>query len=192
MSHFFAYLGRMKLIRRWGLMRNTLPENIQEHSLQAGMIAHGLAVIRNVYFGGSLNPDRAMTMAAFHEISEIFTGDLPTPVKYFNSEIKTVYGEIESMAKQKMAAMLPAEMAECYVPVLFGERYDVEIWQLVKAADKICAYLKCMEELKAGNQEFAAAAKSLLSELEQSNLQEVQKFMEIFVPSFGLSLDEMK
>ncbi|MCX7781867.1 MAG: 5'-deoxynucleotidase [Negativicutes bacterium] len=191
MSHFFAYLARMKLIQRWGLMRNTTPENIQEHSLQAAMIAHNLAVIRNTHFGGAVNSDRVMTLAAYHEVAEIFTGDLPTPVKYFSPQIKAAYGDIEQLAKEKLYGMLPCELRAAYQPLLFPREEDAELWQLVKAADKICAFLKCAEELKAGNQEFAAAAKTIRQEIMQMSLPEVQYFMEKFVPSFSLALDEM-
>ncbi|EGO63854.1 5'-deoxynucleotidase [Acetonema longum] len=190
-SHFFAYLSRMRFIQRWGLMRNTTPENIQEHSLQAAMIAHGLAVIRNAHFGGKIDPARAATLAMFHEVSEVFTGDLPTPVKYFNSQIKAVYGNIEHLAKEKLHSMLPPGMAAVYEPLLFPQTAEADLWQIVKAADKLCAYLKCVEELKAGNQEFAAAAKSVLAELDAMGLPEIQYFIQVFAPSFSLSLDEL-
>ena len=190
-SHFFAYLSRMKFIRRWGLMRNTMPENIQEHSLQAALIAHGLAVIRNVHCGGNADPSRAATLAMFHEVSEVFTGDMPTPVKYFDPQIKAVYGNIEHLAREKLHGMLPPEIAAVYEPMLFPQAADAGLWQLVKAADKLCAYLKCAEELKAGNQEFAAAAKGILAELDSMDLPEVRYFLRVFAPSFSLSLDEL-
>lgn len=191
MSHFFAFLARMKFIRRWGLMRNTTVENIQEHSLQVAMIAHGLAVIRNTYFAGKLDAGKAALLGMYHEVSEIFTGDLPTPVKYFNAQIKDVYKEIELMAQRKIHAMLPAELQSPYRQVLIKQEEDDELWLLVKAADKISAYLKCIEELKVGNQEFAAAYRMIQAELEETALPEVQYFMREFVPSFSLSLDEL-
>ena len=191
MRHFFAYLSRMRLIRRWGLMRNTYDENIQEHSLQVGLVAHGLAVIRNTYYGGAVNADRAMTLAAFHEAGEVFTGDLATPIKYFNPEIKKAYDAIEDFAKEKVGAMLPEELQSAYKPLLFPQAEERELWKIVKAADKICAYLKCMEELKSGNQEFAKAERAIRAEIDKMDAPEVQYFMEHFVPSFALALDEL-
>jgi 5'-deoxynucleotidase len=191
MSHFFAFLSRMKFIQRWGLKRNTMPENIQEHSLQVAMIAHGLAVIRNTYFAGELDAAKVALLAMYHEVAEIFTGDLPTPVKYFNPQIKDVYKGIESLAQEKMYNMLPNELKAAYRNLLVKQDEDTELWQVVKAADKISAYLKCVEELKVGNQEFAAAYKMIRQEIEEINLPEVKYFMKEFVPSFSLSLDDI-
>jgi len=191
MSHFFAYLSRMKLIKRWGLMRNTSDENIQEHSLQVAMIAHNLAIIRNRFFGGNLNPEHVMTLACFHEVGEVITGDLATPIKYFNPEIKKAYKAIEVIANKKLYEMLPAELQGDYKALLFPQEEDGESWVIVKAADKISAYLKCIEELKAGNQEFAKAERSIKQEIMSMNLPEVQYFLEVFVPSFSLTLDEL-
>lgn len=191
MSHFFAFLARMKFIRRWGLMRNTVTENIQEHSLQVGMIAHGLAVIRNTYFAGTVNCEKAALIGMYHEVSEIFTGDLPTPVKYFNPQIKDVYKKIEAMAQKRMYNMLPAEMKPPFQDILVKQDCDEELWQIVKAADKISAYLKCVEEIKVGNHEFGDALKLIQQDLVHNPLPEVQYFMEVFVPSFSLSLDEL-
>ncbi len=190
-SHFFAFLSRMKFIQRWGLMRNVRAENIQEHSLQVAMIAHGLAIIRNRLFAGELDPERVMTLAVFHEVGEVITGDLASPIKYFNPEIKRAYGEIEEVACRKLCGMIPAELQRDYRPLLFREEADVENWKLVKAADKICAYVKCLEELKAGNQEFSKAKKAVEKEIERMELPEVRYFMERFVPSFSLTLDEL-
>lgn len=191
MSHFFAFLARMKYIQRWGLMRNTVAENIQEHSLQVGMIAHSLAVIRNTYFQGNLDVGKAALLGMYHEVSEIFTGDLPTPVKYFNSQIKTVYKDIEGMAQEKMYQLLPDALQESYRSLLMQQEEDKELWRIVKAADKISAYLKCVEELKVGNREFSDAVQVIKQELEAEPLPEVKYFMEVFVPSFSLSLDEL-
>lgn len=190
-SHFFAYLSRMKFIQRWGLMRNIRAENIQEHSLQVAMIAHGLALIRNRMFAGELDPERVMTLAVYHEVGEVITGDLASPIKYFNPEIKRAYGEIEEVASQKLCDMVPAGLRGDYRPLLFREEADVENWKLVKAADKICAYVKCLEELKAGNQEFSKAKKAVEQDIEGLGLPEVRYFMERFVPSFTLTLDEL-
>lgn len=191
MSHFFAYLARMKFIQRWGLMRNTRPENIQEHSLQVAMIAHGLAIIRNRLFGGQVDPDRVAVLALYHDVGEVITGDLATPIKYFNPQIKTAYNEIEAVARQKLFDMLPQELRPDYHSLFFLAGDDREHWQLVKAADKICAYLKCLEEMKAGNQEFSKAEKAIQTDIEKMNLPEVDYFVERFVPSFVLTLDEL-
>ncbi|HOB19149.1 MAG TPA: 5'-deoxynucleotidase [Candidatus Atribacteria bacterium] len=191
MSHFFAYLSRMKYIKRWGLMRNTRDENIQEHSLQVAMIAHSLAVIRNRCFNGDTDPQKVLLLAVYHEASEVITGDLATPIKYFNPEIKTAYKAIEAVANQRLFSMLPDELKADYSQVFFPAEEDEDLWQLVKAADKICAYLKCIEELKAGNQEFIKAEKSIIRDLNSLNMPEVKYFMERFVPSFSLTLDEL-
>lgn len=191
MSHFFAYMSRMKLIKRWGLMRNTTPENIQEHSLQVALIAHGLAVIKNKVFGGNMNPERVMALAVYHEASEVITGDLATPIKYFNPEIKKAYKEIEDVASQRLYQMLPEELRKDFEPYLFHRPGDVENWALVKAADKISAYLKCVEELKTGNKEFTKAEKTIRKDIAKIDLPEVKYFLENFVPSFSLTLDEL-
>ena len=191
MSHFFAYLARMKFIQRWGLMRNTRPENIQEHSLQVAMIAHGLAIIKNKLFDGQVNPERVVVLALYHDISEVITGDLATPIKNFNPKIKTAYNEIEIVARRKLFRMLPDSLKPEYEPFFFPTEADREYWALVKAADKICAYLKCIEELKAGNQEFAKAERAIKADIDQLTLPEVAYFMANFVPSFSLTLDEL-
>ncbi len=191
MSHFFAYLARMKFIRRWGLMRNTNPENIQEHSLQVAMIAHGLALIRKRVYGGEINAERVMALAVYHEAGEVITGDLATPIKYFNQEIKKAFGAIETHASQRLFEMIPAELKGDYQSLLFSTEADREHWKLVKAADKISAYIKCLEELKAGNQEFSRAGAKIKQELDNISLPEVQYFLENFMPSFTLTLDEL-
>ena len=191
MKHFFAYLSRMRLIRRWGLMRNSYDENIQEHSLQVVLVAHGLATIRNTHFGGDVDADRVAVLAAYHEAGEVFTGDLPTPIKYFNPEIKQSYDAIEEFAKGRLQRMLPPELQPAFQPLLFPQPAEQELWHIVKAADKICAYLKCVEELKAGNQEFAKAERTIRQELDRLALPEVEYFMQVFAPSFGLALDEL-
>ncbi len=190
-SHFFAYLSRMKFIHRWGLMRNTQVENIQEHSLQVAMIAHALALIRNRLFAGSLDPERVMVLAVFHEVSEVITGDFPSPLKYFNPEISRAYSEIEQVASRKLWDMIPRDLQPDYRSVLFREAGDADAWELVKAADKVSAYTKCLEELKAGNQEFAKAKDSLEREIADLGQPEVDYFMREFVHSFTLALDEL-
>ena len=190
-SHFFAYLSRMKFIHRWGLMRNTQVENIQEHSLQVAMIAHALALIRNRLFAGSLDPERVMVLAVFHEVSEVITGDFPSPLKYFNPEISRAYSRIEQVASRKLWDMIPRDLQPDYRSVLFREVGDADAWELVKAADKVSAYTKCLEELKAGNQEFAKAKDSLEREIADLGQAEVDYFMREFVHSFTLALDEL-
>jgi 5'-deoxynucleotidase len=191
MSHFFAYLSRMKFIRRWGLMHNTYPENIQEHSLRVAMIAHALGVIRNRLFEGRTNPERVAVLALFHDASEVLTGDLPTPVKYFNPEIRTAYQAIEAVANRKLLDMVPGELRQDYRALFYGEEADREHHDLVKAADRLAAYIKCLEELAAGNHEFSKAEKALRASVEALALPEARYFLDTFVPSFKLTLDEL-
>ena len=187
MSRFFAYLARMKHIKRWGLMRNVETENIQEHSHACAVLAHGLAVLKNTRFGGCVDVGRVVQLALFHEAAEVITGDLPTPIKYYNSDIKAAYKAIEGQATQRLLDMLPADMREVYVPLLYPPEDEVSM--LVKAADKLCAYIKCLEELKAGNQEFAEAKATTEQALHDMHMPEVEAFMEAFLPGFSLSLD---
>ncbi|MEM7030919.1 MAG: 5'-deoxynucleotidase [Chloroflexota bacterium] len=191
MSHFFAYLSRMKFIQRWGLKYNTYPENIQDHSLQVAMIAHALAVIRNKLFDGSVNPERVAVLALYHDASEVLTGDLPTPIKYFNPEIKTAYKAIEAVASLKLLNMVPEILKDEYRSLLLEADDDRDHHQLVKGADTICAYLKCVEELVGGNQQFSKAEKELKAKIDALNLPEVEYFLETFVPSFKLTLEEL-
>ncbi|WP_116472591.1 5'-deoxynucleotidase [Zobellella maritima] len=189
-SHFFAHMARMKLIQRWPLMRNIEPENVAEHSLQVAMVAHALALIKNTFFNGRLDPNQAAVQALFHDASEVLTGDLPTPVKYFNEDIARAYKDIEKTAEDTLTRMLPAELQAAYAPLLNGT-HDDEYGRLVKSADILCAYLKCEEELTAGNREFAQAKQRLFTMLEQRMNDETRYFLEVFVPSFSLSLDEI-
>jgi 5'-deoxynucleotidase len=191
MSHFFAYLFRMKFIRRWGLMFSTYPENVQEHSLRVAQIAHALAVIRNRVHGGRVNAERAAVLALYHDASEVLTGDLPTPVKYFNPEIATAYRALERVARQKLLGMVPAELAPDFAPCLGPPDEASPELELVRAADKLCGYVKCLEELAAGNAEFAQAEKALRAALDQMALPEVDYFLRTFVPSFRLTLDDL-
>jgi 5'-deoxynucleotidase len=190
-SHFFAYVSRMKFIRRWGLMHNTYPENIQEHSLRVAMIAHALGVIRNRLFQGRADPERAAVLALFHDAGEVLTGDLPTPVKYFNPEIRSAYQAIETVAGRKLLDMVPDELREDYRPLLLDRDEDRGHRELVKAADRLAAYVKCLEELAAGNHEFSKAEKALRASVEALTLPEVRYFLDTFVPSFKLTLDEL-
>lgn len=190
MSRFFAYLDRLKLIRRWGLMRNIEQENDMEHSMQTAMIAHGLAVLGNRRYGRSLNPETVVTMALYHDAGEALTGDLPTPVKYRNPEIKNAYQDIETRARQRLCDMLPGDLQADFVPYLQPDESS-EIWQLVKAADRLSAYIKCLTEEKLGNGEFAKAKETILESLKASPLPEVRAFLEEFVPSYTLTPDEL-
>jgi len=189
-SHFFAYISRMRFIRRWALMRNTAPENVQEHSHQVAVLAHALAVIRNEKFGGHVDPGLAAAAALYHDASEILTGDMPTPIKYDNPAIRSAYKDVEAVAEAKLLAMLPEELRRAYAPVL--TEVDPEIHRLVKAADKLSAHIKCVEELKAGNAEFREAAAETRRVLEAFDLPEVRYFLDTFLESFSLSLDELK
>ena len=191
MSHLFAYLCRMKFIRRWGLMHNTYPENIQEHSLRVAMIAHTLAVIRNRLFGGNVNPERTAVLALYHDAGEVLTGDLPAPVKYFNPEIKKAYKAIEASSARKLLDMVPEALRADFQSVFLPGEAERPHVELVAAADKLCAYLKCLEEAAAGNREFEKAEKALRAAVKAFNLPEVKYFLQTFVPSFRLTLDEL-
>ena len=190
MRHFFADMARMRYINRWGLMRNTQQENIQEHSLQVAMIAHCLALIGNRIYGKSYDPERIMALAAYHEASEVITGDMATPIKYSSPQLRDAYKHMEQIAGQQLLAMLPGELQADYKPLLL--QAEDENHQIVKAADRIAAYLKCVEELKSGNGEFSDAKESIRRDLDRNPLKEVAWFMERFAPSFELTLDKMK
>ena len=192
MNHFFAYMARMKLIKRWSLMKSVSEENIAEHSAQVARIAHALAVIKNRKFGGELNADRIATMALYHETSEVLTGDLPTPIKYYNPEIRKAYKDIEGIANEKLLSMLPEELREDYRELIV-EGEDSYERMLVKAADKLSAYIKCVEELRSGNREFAAAEATLKKEIERYyRYDEVRYFCDTFLETFRKTLDELE
>ena len=190
MSHFFAYMSRMKLILRWGLMRNTHQENDQEHSLQVAMIAHALAVIDRVRYGGDVDANHVLSLAVYHDASEVITGDLATPIKYFNPEIRQAFSSVEKVAAEKLVAMLPEDLQASYQPLLLPDE-DTPAWRIVKAADRISAYLKCVEEEKAGNKEFEKAKISILASIQELGMPAVADFMREFVPSFELTVDEL-
>lgn len=188
--HFFALVSRMRYISRWGLMRNSLPENIQEHSHMVAVIAHALGVIRRDVFGQPCDVNALSTAALYHDASEILTGDLPTPIKYHNREIMSAYHEVEHLAVQKLIGMLPPEMQDTYRDVLTEDK-DSALYPLVKAADKLSAYIKCIEERKAGNNEFLSAEQQTRAILDASPLPEVAYFLEKFIPAFERNLDEL-
>ena len=188
---FFALISRMKNITRWSLMRNNTPENIQEHSHLVAVIAHALAIIKRDVLGKKkTDPGLAVSIALYHDSSEIFTGDLPTPIKYFDTEIMEAYKKVESVASRKLLTALPSEMRPAYKKVL-SPAGDCEMLALVKAADKLAAYIKCMEELKTGNNEFRLAAQQSKEKISKINLPEVNYFIENFLPAFELTLDEL-
>ena len=187
---FFAYLSRMRYITRWSLMRNALDENIQEHSHMVAVLAHALGVIRRDVFGVDCDPAEYAAVALYHDSSEILTGDLPTPIKYHSREIREAYAQIEQLACDKLLATLPEELRAAFGDVMTGERAR-QCHDLVKAADKLSAYIKCIEERKAGNDEFLQAEKQTRAALEESALPEVTYFLEHFIPAFELTLDEL-
>ena len=192
-SSFYAMLSRMKYINRWGLMNNTRNENISEHSLQVAMLAHCLVLIHNKRFGGSLNPERAAILSVFHDTTEIITGDMPTPIKYYNSDIKHAYRELEDNAANQLVKMLPDDFREDINNIIkmHGDGDD-KLRPFVKAADKLSALIKCIEELRMGNDEFRKAKETILDSIHNMNLPELKVFEEEFLPAFSLTLDEQE
>lgn len=190
MSHFFAYINRMRFINRWALMRNSYTENIQEHSHQVAVLAHALAVIRNRCFGGCVDEGTVAAAALYHDAPEILTGDLPTPIKYYNPQIRDSYKQVEQVACERLLRMLPRELQPAYEEVLRPS--DPEVEELVKAADKLSAHIKCLEELKAGNGEFRLAAQQTRQALDKMDLPELKYFCDNFLGSMALTLDEME
>lgn len=188
-SSFFAYIFRMRYIARWALMRNTRTENVEEHSYEVAVLAHALAVVGQEIFHKDVNPDRVATAALFHDAPEIITGDLPTPIKYFNPAIKSAYDQVEAVAQDKLLGMLPHGLTEAYTPLLRVE--DPKVRCYIKAADKLAAWLKCLEERKAGNREFVQAEEETLHALKDMNMDEVTWFLEHMGEAFGLTLDEL-
>lgn len=188
---FYAYLLRMKYIRRWALMRCTSDENIMEHSWEVSIIAHALALIKNEKFGGSVDEYKTLCLAVYHETSEVVTGDLPTPIKYFNDDIKTAYKSLEALSCQKLVSKLPEELREKYETFVSGDTKSEE-YKLMKAADRICAYIKCVEELKVGNREFIKAKESIGADIFAIDDPAVQYFCKYILPTFEKSLDELE
>lgn len=190
-NHFFAMLSRMKYISRWALMRNTHGENISEHSLEVASIAHALAVIHNKRFGGNVNAERAAVLGVYHDTPEIITGDMPTPVKYYSEQVREAYSQVEDDACQALLEMIPEDLREEYKPFFFKQEEDRQLWKFVKAADKICALTKCIEETQAGNADFKSAAESTRKAIDEMNMPEAECFIDEFLESYGLTLDEM-
>lgn len=190
MSSFFAFLKRMRFINRWSLMRNTETENIQEHSLEVAMVAHNLAALKNEYFGGNLDINKVAVIAMYHEVSEIFTGDMPTPIKYFDPKLRSLYGEVETLAQEKMLSTLPKRLQAVYKPYIVDAETLPE-WPIVKAADTLSAYMKCVNEIHAGNDEFKEAHDTILAKLKALDMPEVDMFIEEYVPALSQSLDQL-
>ncbi|MBQ7924390.1 MAG: 5'-deoxynucleotidase [Clostridia bacterium] len=188
---FYAYMDRMKYIKRWQLMRSEREENIMEHSQSVTLLSHALAIIHNEVFGGKADILKTVLYATYHETSEVMTGDLPTPIKYYNRSIHGAYKELEKAACEKMVDMLPQEMQDGIAPYVLADEDSVE-YKLVKAADRLSAYIKCLEELRSGNSEFSKAKKSIEEDLRNRNMPEVDYFFEHFIPSFSLTLDELE
>ena len=186
---FFSFLSRLKLIRRWSLMRNTQPENDAEHSLQVAMIAHAIAVIGRDRYHRDTDPEHVLTLAVYHDATEVMTGDLPTPVKYHNEELRNAYHRLEDVSADRLLDLLPEDMRPAFFPCLRQENgYDRDV---VKAADKISAYIKCLEEKRAGNREFDYAAENVRKSLDAVELPEVRDFLREFLPAFEMTLDEL-
>ena len=188
-NHFYALMSRMKYIIRWGLMKNTRPETLSEHSLEVAQIAHALALINRNRFGGNANPDFVAVTAMYHDTSEIITGDMPTPIKYYNDDIKGAYKQIEATAQKQLTELLPDDFKKDF-DLIYNP--DELTKRLVKAADKLSALIKCTEELNMGNREFEVAKSSTMKALENLKCPEAEVFLCEFIPSFSLSLDEQR
>lgn len=189
-NHFYAMLSRMKYINRWGLMRNTRSENLSEHSLEVAFIAHALGVINNTVYGGNIPAERLAILGMYHDVTEIITGDMPTPIKYYSTVIRDAYQEVEAVAKDQLLSALPEQMHEYYDSALLETEEEKELWKYVKAADKLSALIKCIEEQQMGNSDFAQAQSSIESVLQQMNMAEVTYFMEEFLPAYRMTIDE--
>lgn len=189
MNSFYAMISRMKYINRWGLMNNTKTENISEHSLETAILAHALATIANVRFHEEIDADRIAVIAMFHDAGEIITGDMPTPVKYFNSDIRSAYKEVERVAENKLLSMLPEDLQSAYQPVISNG--DARIEQYVKAADKLSALIKCIEEVRMGNREFLKAKEATEQAIAKMELPALKVFIDECLPAYNLTLDEL-
>ncbi|MDX1587705.1 MAG: 5'-deoxynucleotidase [Oleiphilaceae bacterium] len=190
-SPFFAYIGRLRWIRRWGLMRNAIEEDVATHSWEVAVLAHGLAVIRNARFQGRVNPQEVATAALYHDAAEVITGDMPTPVKYHSAVMREAFGDIEHKAQQELLGLLPESLRAQFSSCLSEEQWSAETRELVKAADRLSAYLKCEAEIRAGNREFEQAGQQILRRLHQDAIPEVVYFLEVFAPDYGSSLDNL-
>jgi len=191
MKHFFAYLFRLRYIERWSLMRNTKKENVAEHSYHVAVLTHALCTIANEVFRKSVPTEQAVTMALFHDSTEVITGDIPTPVKHHSAKMLGNFREIEQLASQRLLQMVPDQLQHVYRPLVTGKHEQGELRSYVKAADLLDAYLKCVTELSAGNREFTVAQKQILQSIQELHMEEVDYFLEHFAPSFEKTLDEL-
>ncbi len=190
-SHFFAYVSRLRWIKRWGLMRNAIEENVATHSWEVATLAHALALIRNRHFGGQVNADRIAAAALYHDATEVITGDMPTPVKYHSKVMREAFGDVEHKAEGELLSLLPEELRDDFAPYVRESRLPAEDKELIKAADRLSAWLKCQAEIRAGNAEFEPAAKQIRARLDQDGLREVAYFLDVFAPSYDQSLDNL-
>lgn len=190
-SHFFAYISKIRWIIRWGLKRNAIPENVMEHSWEVATIAHVLAVIGNKRFGASYDVNAVATTALYHDVSEVITGDMPTPIKYHSSGMQKAFKEVEVQAEWELVELLPEDLQEDFASLVISSRVPKEVARLIKGADTIAAFLKCQEELKAGNSEFSKAAEDIAARLDGFAMPEVNVFLDVFAPSYKLTLDEL-
>jgi 5'-deoxynucleotidase len=190
--HFFAMMSRMKYIERWALMRNSIGENISEHSLEVSMIAHVLAVIGKKRYHKELNTEKVALIALYHDATEIITGDMPTPIKYYNRDIIDAFKKIEENAAGQLLGMLPSDLREDYESIFFAKEEEAYLWKLVKAADKLSALIKCIEEGKAGNSEFTRARETIEENIHKMEIVEAEEFMKEFLPSYKKTLDELQ
>ncbi|WP_372980999.1 5'-deoxynucleotidase [Marinobacter sediminum] len=190
-SHFFAYISRLRWIRRWGLMRNAIEENVATHSWEVATLAHALALIRNRHFGGQVNADRIAAAALYHDATEVITGDMPTPVKYHSKVMREAFGDIEHKAEGELLALLPEDLRADFAPYVQESRLPAEDKELIKAADRLSAWLKCQAEIRAGNSEFEPAASQIKARLDEDGLREVAYFMDVFAPSYDKPLDNL-
>ncbi|HPY99865.1 MAG TPA: 5'-deoxynucleotidase [Clostridiales bacterium] len=191
-NDFFAFLSRMKYIDRWALMRNTEAENLMQHSFEVALLAHALVTISNARFGTELDADKAAVIGLFHDASEILTGDMPTPVKYYSTEIRSAYKKVEEIATEKLVEMLPEDMQPAYRDVMVVQDGQEELWKMVKAADKLSALIKCVEEEKAGNREFTKAKEATEAAVHALDCPAAELFLSEFLPSYRLTLDQLK
>ncbi|MCR8914096.1 5'-deoxynucleotidase [Marinobacter panjinensis] len=191
LSHFFAYVSRLRWIRRWGLMRNAIEENVATHSWEVATLAHALAIIRNRHFGGQVDVDRIAAAALYHDATEVITGDMPTPVKYHSRVMREAFGDIEHKAEGELLALLPDDLRDEFDPYIRESRWAPEEKELIKAADRLSALLKCQAEMQAGNKEFEPAAGHILKKLEEEGLPEVMYFLEVFAPGYQQPLDSL-
>ena len=189
-NHFYAMLSRMKYINRWGLMRNTRNENLCEHSLEVAYVAHALGIINNEIFGGDINAERLAVLGMYHDVTEIITGDMPTPIKYYNPLIRDAYKEVEQVAEEQMLTGISPDIRERYRGVLLETEGEAELWKYVKAADKISAYIKCIEEKKTGNRDFEDAEVTIYNAINDMGLPEVDYFMKEYIPAYMLTIDK--